>query len=177
MRGYPGYRAIGSPVFFWAATRSAGCVGVFGGPASRRRRRILLWAGCSAERAGGALAAVGDGSSWPGWVVHPRAPSHRRRRSRARPSHEGFCPAKLVERRRKRGMGRFHDHSSAVLFSFHQRHQLVEAVDHVVFHLLVGDLGEELAGAVDLGFLDGAELEFRHGAFGLGDEVNMLHFA
>jgi hypothetical protein len=36
----------------------------------------------------------------------------------------------------------------------HQLHQLVVAVDNVVFHLIRGDLCEKLPGAFDLGFFD-----------------------
>ena len=62
--------------------------------------------------------------------------------------------------------------------SLHQFHQLAEAVHHVVLHLLWGeflvDIVEEFAGALDLGFLDLAQLHAGHRTLGFGHEIDVL---
>ena len=63
--------------------------------------------------------------------------------------------------------------------SLHQLHQLSEAVDHVVLDVFGGvlpvDLIEELAGALDLGFLNLIEHHRGHGALCFGQHAPRRH--
>lgn len=62
--------------------------------------------------------------------------------------------------------------------SLHQFHQLAKAIHHVVFDVLRSvlpvDLVEELAGSLDLGFLDLVGHHRGHGALCFGHEVNVF---
>lgn len=68
--------------------------------------------------------------------------------------------------------------SDSTASSFHKLHQLAEAIHHVVLDLLRGellvDVVEEPAGALDLGFLNLAQLHAGNGALGLGHEVDVF---
>lgn len=65
--------------------------------------------------------------------------------------------------------------------SLHQLHQPAEAVHHVVLDLLRGellvDVVEEPPGALNLGFLDLAQLHARHRALGFGHKVDVFDSA
>ncbi len=65
-----------------------------------------------------------------------------------------------------------------LLWLLHQFHQLAEAVHHVVLDLLRGelliDVVEELAGALDLGLLDLAQIHAGHRTLCFGHEVNVF---
>lgn len=59
--------------------------------------------------------------------------------------------------------------------SLHDLHQFGVAINDVVLHAIRCDLGEEFPGAFNLTTFDRAKLQTGKAAFGLGNEVDVLH--